>query len=39
VDGKAQQDHAIPLFDDHKEHWVEVRPAVFSDVTCLEKAD
>ncbi len=25
VDGKVQQDHAIPLLDDHKEHRVEVR--------------
>ncbi len=25
VDGKSQKDNFIPLFDDHKEHWVEVR--------------
>ena len=25
VDGIAQHDQAIPLVDDHKEHWVEVR--------------
>ena len=28
VDGIEQHDEAIPLVDDHKEHWVEVSAAV-----------
>jgi cellobiose phosphorylase len=28
VDGIEQYDKAIPLVDDHKEHWVEVRISV-----------